>query len=84
MNSPVIGLRVASVIFGLVCIGQLTRLLMQLEVMVAGRHVPMWCSGIAVVATAVLCVWLWKLSVPAKAPAAGGSAPPQQPTAAAP
>ena len=73
MNSPVVGLRVASIIFGLACIGQLSRLLLRLEIMIAGRHVPLWLSGIAVVVTAGLCWWLWKLSMPAKPAGATGS-----------
>lgn len=65
MNSPAIGLRVASVIFGLVALGQLTRLLLQLEVIIAGRHVPLWPSAVVLLVAAGLCAWLWKLSVPA-------------------
>ncbi len=64
MNSPAVGLRVASVFFGLVCLGHLARLLLQLEVTVAGYHVPVWFSGPAVIMTAILCVWLWRLSSP--------------------
>ena len=67
MNSPGLGLRVASIIFGLVCLGQLTRLLLQLEVLVANHHVPVWWSGVAAVVAAGLCGWLWKLGSIAKA-----------------
>ncbi len=73
MNSPVVGLRVASVIFGLACVGQLVRLLAQIEIVIAGHRVPVWWSGIAVLVTGILCAWLWKLTVPAKTP----SAPPE-------
>ena len=73
MNSHGVGLRVASIIFGLACIGQLSRLLLRLEIMIAGRHVPLWLSGFAVVVTAGMCWWLWKISVPAKPAEATGS-----------
>lgn len=69
MNSPALGLRVASAIFGLVCLGQLTRLLLHLEVLVAGRHIPVWWSGVAALVAAVLCGWLWTLGTVAKTPA---------------
>jgi len=66
MNSPVIALRVAGALFGLACLGQLLRLLMQLEIVVAGHHVPLWPSGLAVVLAGALCFWLLKLSMPHK------------------
>jgi hypothetical protein len=62
MNSPMTGLRVASTIFGLVCLGQLTRFVLHLEVMVAGHHIPVWWSAVAALITALLCGWLGKLS----------------------
>lgn len=62
MNSPVVGLRAASIIFGLASIGQLLRLLFRLEILIAGHLVPLWLSGVAVPAAAGLCWWLWKLS----------------------
>lgn len=84
MSSPAVGLRVASVIFGLVCLGQLTRLLLQLEVLVAGRHIPIWGSGVAALVAAFLCGWLWKLASLAKQPAnAPDSTTAGAPTAAA-
>jgi hypothetical protein len=62
MNSPMTGLRVASVIFGLVCLGQLARVVLHLEVVVAGHPIPMWASAVAALIAAVLCGWLGKLS----------------------
>ena len=73
MHSQVFGLRVAGTIFGLMCLGQLTRLLTRLDVTAAGWHVPLWLSAIAVVVLALLCFWLWRLSLPAKP--AGGAPP---------
>lgn len=66
MNSPQFGLRVAATIFGLVCLAQLARLALRVEVVAAGITVPFWPSGVAVVITGGLCVWLWRLSAVAK------------------
>lgn len=84
MNTSVMGLRVSSVIFGLVGLAHLVRLLMQLEVVIAGRHMPVWMSGAAVIVSAILCVWLWRLSLPVKAPETHSDAatPHAPPTAA--
>jgi hypothetical protein len=62
MNSKNRGLRVASVVFGLVCLAQLTRLVMHIEVIVGGNRAPFWISVIAFLVTGGLSFWLWKLS----------------------
>jgi hypothetical protein len=63
MNSPVLGLRVASVIAGLVCLVQLVRLFLRFQVMIGSHSVPVWASGVAVIIAGALCAWFWKLSV---------------------
>lgn len=62
MNSQIIGLRVAGVIFGLMCLGQLARLLIRPEILVAGYQMPLWPSVVAVVILGGLSIWLWKLA----------------------
>ena len=62
MKSQETGLRVASVIFGFMSLGQLVRLITGLEIAVAGYHIPLWPSFLAFPVLACLCVWLWKLS----------------------
>ncbi|HMC26404.1 MAG TPA: hypothetical protein VKM56_01280 [Verrucomicrobiae bacterium] len=62
MNSQIVGLRTASIIFGLMCLGQLCRLLTRAEVVVQGHPVPLWASGLGVVIAGSLSIWLWKLS----------------------
>jgi hypothetical protein len=62
MDSKNRGLRVASVVFGLVSLAQLTRVVMHLEVMAGGRRIPFWPSVAAFVITGTLSLWLWKLS----------------------
>ena len=62
MNSQVLGLRVASIIFGLMSLAQLLRLVIQPEVLVAGNQLPLWPSALAFVVLGGLSIWLWKLS----------------------
>jgi hypothetical protein len=62
MNSNITGLRIGSTIFGLVCLAQLTRLVMHLEVFIGGHRAPFWISGVALVVTGILSIWLWTIS----------------------
>jgi hypothetical protein len=62
MKSQILGLKVASIIFGLMCLAQLLRLVVRPEVLVAGHHVPLWPSGLAFIILGGLSLWLWKLS----------------------
>ena len=62
MNSQIQGLKVAGFVFGLMALAQLLRLVLRPEVLVAGHHVPLWLSGLAVVILGGLSLWMWKLS----------------------
>jgi len=62
MKSQVLGLRVASTVFGVMSLAQLARLIMRAEVLVAGHQLPLWPSAIAFVVLGGLSLWLWKLS----------------------
>jgi hypothetical protein len=62
MNSPKIGLRVASVFFGIFAIGHLLRLINQVQVNFGTLTIPMGVSWIALIVAVVLCIWLWRLS----------------------
>jgi hypothetical protein len=70
MNSTTNALRVAASIFGLVCLAQLARVLLHVEIAIGGLVVPLWPSGIAALVSGGLCVWLWKVSLRGKS---GGS-----------
>ena len=61
MNSQILGLRIASIIFGLMCLAQLARLVIQPEILVAGHLMPLWPSVLALVILGGLSIWLWKL-----------------------
>lgn len=74
MNSPAFGLRVAGTIFGLVCVAQLSRLLLKLEIVVNGHPVPFWLSALAALGAGALALWLWKLSLPEESDSKGGAA----------
>ena len=42
MNPQILGLRVASIIFGLMSLAQLVRLIIRPEALVAGHQMPLW------------------------------------------
>jgi uncharacterized membrane protein len=62
MNSPILGLRIASVVFGLISLGQLLRILFHIQVIVGSHLVGRRWSAIVVILTAGLCAWLWSLT----------------------
>lgn len=62
MTSQMMGLKVAGFVFGLISLAQLARLVMRTEVLVAGQQLPLWPSGLAVVISGGLSLWMWKLS----------------------
>jgi hypothetical protein len=62
MNSQITGLRVASVVFGLMAIAQLVRLVIRPEVLVAGHPMPLWPSALAFIILGGLSLWMWKLA----------------------
>lgn len=62
MNSRMVGLRVAGVVFAVVCVAQLARLALRPEILVAGYKMPLWPSAVAAVVAGVLSFWMWKLA----------------------
>jgi hypothetical protein len=62
MRSQITGLRVASIVFGLIAIGQLMRLVMRPEVLVAGSPMPLWPSVLVFIIMGALSLWTWKLT----------------------
>jgi hypothetical protein len=62
MNSQIRGLRVAGVVFAIVCLAQLWRLVAQLEVMAGSYRIPLWFSAVAALVTGTLSIWLAILS----------------------
>jgi hypothetical protein len=67
MNPQILGLRTASIIFGLMSLAQLARLVIRPEILVAGHLMPLWPSALALVILGGLSIWMWKLGcTPAK------------------
>jgi len=62
MNSPTTGLRVASIIFGILAIGHVLRLINHAQVTVGTHTIPMGLSWVALIVAAILCIWMWRLS----------------------
>jgi hypothetical protein len=79
MNSQTLGLRVASVIFGLVGLGHLLRILLKVQLVVGECYVARRWNAVAVIVCGALCVWLWRLSTQGAKPKA--DLPPAKPAA---
>jgi hypothetical protein len=62
MNSHILGLKTAGIVFGLMFLAQLLRLMIRPEVLVAGHQLPLWPSGVALVILGSLSLWMWRLS----------------------
>ena len=62
MNSKILGLRVAGVVFGLMSLVQLGRLVIRPEVIVAGCLMPLWPSVLAFLMLGGLSAWMGSLS----------------------
>jgi hypothetical protein len=79
MNCPTVGLRVSSVIFGLMGLAHLIRIILNLGVQVGGCLIGRRWSVVAVIVCAALCVWLWMLA--SKAAKLKAEIPPAKPAA---
>lgn len=62
MKSQILGLRVASIVFGLMSLAQLGRLIIRPEVLVNGYLMPLWPSVLACIVLGTMSIWLWKLA----------------------
>jgi hypothetical protein len=62
MDTQIFGLRVASVVFGLMSIVRLGRLIIPPEALVEGDPTPLWPSALAFLFLGGLSFWLWKVA----------------------
>ena len=62
MRSQITGLRVASVIFGLMALAQLMRLITHPVVFVGGAPMPLWPSFLGFIIMGGLSFWMWALT----------------------
>jgi len=66
MNSPRTGLRFVSLIFAIVAIAHAVRLFKHAPITFGSHVVPMGLSWVALIFSAVLCIWMWRLSSAAR------------------
>jgi hypothetical protein len=62
MRSQITGLRVASVVFGLMALAQLVRLITHPAMYVAGSQMPLWPSFLGFIVMGGLSFWMWNLT----------------------
>jgi type VI protein secretion system component VasK len=62
MNSPVVGLRVASALFGLAGLCHLIRIFSLRSLQYGGWIIGRRWSAVAVIVLGALCIWLWMLA----------------------
>lgn len=63
MNSPVLALRVAATLFGLLCVAHIWRVMAGLRVLVGSYSISPLVSLIAAVITGALSLWMWRLAI---------------------
>ena len=51
---------VSGLVFGFICLAQLTRALMQVPVHAGSVEIPVWASWIAAAVTGSLCTWAFR------------------------
>ena len=64
MKSQTTGLKIASVIFGLVCLVHILRLIKGFQIVIGSYYFGRNLSMVAIIVSGFLCVWLWKLACP--------------------
>ena len=64
MNSRTIGLRISSVIFGLISLGHIARLWGRVDIVIGSHHLERSWSWISIIVTGLLAIWLAKLAGP--------------------
>lgn len=57
-----LGLRVAGTIFGFVAVIHMLRIITHADVEIACWKLPLWINWLGLFATAMLSVWMWRLS----------------------
>ncbi|HEY6403478.1 MAG TPA: hypothetical protein VI479_18790 [Blastocatellia bacterium] len=62
MRSQITGLRVASVVFGLMALAQLIRLITHPSMTVGSSTMPLWPSFLGFIIMGSLSFWMWALT----------------------
>ena len=53
---------VAGIVFGLVALMHLLRLILKIDVIIAGKVIPRWVSAIGFVVPLILSIWMFMVS----------------------
>ena len=64
MKSRSLGLRVSSMVFGLLCVAHIARLCARAEIIVGRHHLGQIPSFISIIGSGALSIWLAKLAGP--------------------
>ena len=64
MKSPVVGLRLSCVIFGLVCLAHIARVAVGIEIVVGHHRLGFTFSWICIIFSSGLAIWLSQLAGP--------------------
>jgi hypothetical protein len=75
MKARTIGLRVSSLIFGLICIAHIARLWARTEIVIGGHYFGQSWSAMGIIITGGLSIWLSKLAGPWCAASNGAQKP---------
>ncbi|OIQ90469.1 hypothetical protein GALL_276080 [mine drainage metagenome] len=62
MNSPTLGLRVASILFGVTGLAHLIRVFVKIQLVIGTCYIQRRWNLVAFVILAALCVWMWSLA----------------------
>ncbi|MEI6681330.1 MAG: hypothetical protein WCO44_01810 [Bacteroidota bacterium] len=63
MKSTKLALRFSGTIFGFVALLHLARLITGVPILIAGFSLPVWMNIVGFLATCILSIWLWSLTV---------------------
>ncbi len=63
MKSTTFALRVSGTIFGIVALLHLARLITGVLILIAGFSLPVWVNIVGFLATCILCIWLWSITI---------------------
>jgi hypothetical protein len=64
MKSPIIGLRISSMIFGLVCMAHIARVAARTEIVISHHRLGFTFSWVCIVISGWLAIWLSQLAGP--------------------
>ena len=64
MKSQIIGLRLSSAIFGLVCLAHMARVVARVEIVIGHYRLGFMPSWIGIIVAGWLCIWLSQLAGP--------------------